>query len=172
MNASPEHNDKKPPSDSPQTPGAAQSSHGSGSSRPWFGSNLLIIIYSALLIVVFCIIGFAPYTETFVDAVRNMFQRASLRATPVETPGAETESTSAGLDAAPACEIVWVEHKPDDLGKKSRADVWEENVSDRVKASGMTPREFYKLVAEHNPQLIRDEYEFKKGKTYLLPECQ
>jgi len=25
---------------------------------------------------------------------------------------------------------------------------------------------------EHNPQLIQDDYEFKKGKTYLLPVCQ
>jgi hypothetical protein len=138
--------------------------------RPRIGSNLLIIIYSALLMVVFCIIGFVPYTDTFIDAVKNMFQRPSLRSTPVETPIDETSSTAA--DKASACVVVWVENKSDDLGKKSRATVWEEKVSDRVKASGMTPHEFYDLVVEHNPQLIRDEYEFKKGKIYLLPECQ
>ena len=36
----------------------------------------------------------------------------------------------------------------------------------------MTPREFYDLVAEHNPELEADDYEFKEGKTYVLPECQ
>ena len=46
------------------------------------------------------------------------------------------------------------------------------NRSDEVKASGMTPGKFYDLVVEHNPQLVEDDYEFKKGKTYLLPECQ
>ena len=150
------HNEE-PASPSPQPP-----------RRSWIGSNLLIVVYSALLVVVFCIIGFAPYTETFLDAVRNMFQRPSLRSTDV----AETASTAMVEETASACVIVWVEHKPDNLGQKSRATVWEENVSDRVKASGMTPREFYKLVVEHNPQLIRDEYEFKKGKVYLLPKCQ
>jgi hypothetical protein len=72
----------------------------------------------------------------------------------------------------PGCVIIWVEHQPDDLGKKSRARVWERFVSEEVKAAGMTPREFYEQVVEHNPHLVQDDYEFKKGKTYLLPECQ
>ena len=135
--------DEQPASVSPQPP-----------RRSWIESNLLIIVYSALLVVLFCIIGFAPYTETFIDAVRNMFQRPSLRSTDVS----ETASTAIVEETASACVIVWLEHKPDNLGKKSRADVWEQNVSDRVKAAGMTPREFYKLVAEHNPQLIRDDF--------------
>ena len=149
--------DEQPTSPSPQPP-----------RRPWIGSNVLIIVYSALLVVVFCIIGFAPYTETFIEAVRKMFQRSSLRSTDVS----ETASTAIVEETTSACVIVWVEHKPDNLGQKSRATVWEQNVSDSVKAAGMTPREFYKLVVEHNPQLIRDDYEFKKGKVYLLPVCQ
>lgn len=36
----------------------------------------------------------------------------------------------------------------------------------------MSPREFYNLGIEHNPDLTTDSYEFKKGKTYFLPECQ
>ena len=156
MSTSPNQHDEPPVSTSPQP-----------ARRPWYGSNFLIIVYSALLMVVFCIIGFVPYTDTFIDAVKNMFQRPSLRSTPIETAAA-----SVAEDTASACVIVWVEHKQDDLGKKSRATVWEEKVSARVKASGMSPHEFYDLVVEHNPQLIRDDYEFKKGKIYLLPECQ
>ena len=76
------------------------------------------------------------------------------------------------MDTVPECVIVWVFHQPDDLGRKSRSKVWEQFVSDEVKATGMTPRKFYELVVEHNPQLVEDDYEFKKGKTYLLPECQ
>jgi hypothetical protein len=122
--------------------------------------------------VIFCIIGFIPYSETFMDAVQKTFQRLSLRSNPGETPLVLASPTSAIRDTKSTCVIIWVEHQPDDLGKKSRATVWEQKVSDQVKAAGMTPQEFYDLVVEHNPQLIRDDYEFKKGKTYLLPECQ
>jgi hypothetical protein len=140
------------------------------SRKPWYGSTWLIIAYSAILMVIFCIIGFIPY----IDTVQNMFQRPILRSFPAETPLDEASPTSAAPvgDTKPTCMIIWVEHQPDDLGKKSRATIWEQKVSDQVKASGMTPREFYDLVVEHNPQLIQDEYEFKKGKTYFLPECQ
>ena len=50
--------------------------------------------------------------------------------------------------------------------------VWEEIVQAQVNGSGMSPRAFYNLVIEHNPDLATDGYEFKKGKTYFLPECQ
>lgn len=70
-----------------------------------------------------------------------------------------------------ACTIVWVEY-PQSLARKSRSRVWEEIVKFKVDGSGMTHREFYDLVVQHNPELIADDYEFKKGKTYLLPECQ
>jgi hypothetical protein len=35
----------------------------------------------------------------------------------------------------------------------------------------MTPRDFYDQVVEQNPELVADGYEFKQGKTYLLPRC-
>lgn len=54
----------------------------------------------------------------------------------------------------------------------NRSMVWEEIMVHQVSGSGMTHREFFDLVVEHNPDLIRDGYEFKRGKTYLLPECQ
>ena len=50
--------------------------------------------------------------------------------------------------------------------------VWDEIVRGNVKRSGMTRDQFYDLVVEQNPQLVTDGYEFKKGKTYLLPKCQ
>lgn len=107
-----------------------------------------------------------------MDAVRKTFQGLNLQSVPAETPSVDASPTAPVADSASTCVIVWVEHQPDDLGKKSRARVYEQFVSDEVKATGMTPREFYELVAEHNPELINDDYEFKKGKKYLLPECQ
>jgi hypothetical protein len=138
---------------------------------PWYASTWWIITISAIFVVIFCIVGFIPYSESFMDSMQKTFQRLSLQSNPTETPVALPASTAVG-DTESTCVIIWVEHQPDDLGRKSRARVYEEKVSDQVKAAGMTPREFYDLVVEHNPQLIQDDYEFKKGKTYLLPECQ
>ena len=156
----------------PPTPAGQETPSRPKSRRPWYGSNLLIIIYCAILLVIFCIVGFIPYSETFITAVQNMFQRPGLPSILAATPSVVGSPTSPAAATEPTCVIVWVEHQPDDLGKKSRATVWEQKVSEQVKATGMTPREFYKLVVEHNPQLIQDDYEFKKGKTYFLPECQ
>lgn len=93
----------------------------------------------------------------------------------VESPGV-VPATEASLPAAPetigTCTMTWVEYTSGDLGGKTRAMVWEEIVADRVRGSGMTPREFYDLVVERNPDLVADGYEFRRGKTYLLPECQ
>ncbi len=162
------HSDTQP-STSPQTPGVEESPHASESRRPWFRSTWLLIVYTAFLIVFFCIIGFIPYWETFMDDVQKTFQRPSLWFISAETPSILVSPTSPVMSA---CNIIWVEHQADDLGKKSRAMVWEQKLSERVKTSGMTLREFYDSVVEHNPQLIGDDYEFKKGKTYFLPECQ
>jgi hypothetical protein len=87
---------------------------------------------------------------------------------PIATPIPPTAVASTDV----ACTIVWVEHPQDNLARKSRSRVWEEIVKFKVDGSGMTHNEFYDLVAEHNPELVADDYEFKKGKTYLLPECQ
>jgi hypothetical protein len=70
------------------------------------------------------------------------------------------------------CIIVWVEHTSEQLAAKNRSMVWEEIVMDKVRGSGMTDRQFYDQVVEKNSILKMDGYEFKKGKSYLLPECQ
>jgi hypothetical protein len=172
MSRQPDQPDDMQASASPQTPGVQKSPSAPEPRRPWYRSSWVIIAYSAILAVIFCIIGFVPYWETFMDDVQKTLQLSSLRSIPTATPLVLASPTSPVADTISNCVIIWVEHQPDDLGKKSRATVWEKKVSDEVKASGMTPREFYELVVEHNPQLIHDDYEFKKGKTYLLPECQ
>jgi hypothetical protein len=174
MSASPENHDERQTSPAPQTPGVQKSPYGPEAGRPWYASNALLIAYSAILMVIFCIIGFIPYSETFMDAVQKTFQRLSLWSIPAETPLVVASPSSAAPvgNTQSACVIIWVEHQADDLGKKSRATVWEQKISAEVKVSGMTPQEFYDLVVQHNPRLIQDDYEFKKGKTYFLPECQ
>jgi hypothetical protein len=61
---------------------------------------------------------------------------------------------------------------PDDLGRMTRARVYEELIGDPVKDAGLTPRKFYDQVVEQNPILEADDYEFMIGQTYLLPQCQ
>jgi hypothetical protein len=172
MSIPPDQHDDEQASTSPQTPGVEETPYAPESRTPWYASTWVIVAGSAIFTVIFCIIGFIPYSETFMDYVQRPFRRPSLTATPVETPRVVVSPAPSVVDTMPECVIVWVQHQPDDLGKKSRSKVWEQIVSDEVKASGMTPRKFYDLVVEHNPQLVEDDYEFKKGKTYLLPECQ
>jgi hypothetical protein len=140
---------------------------------------LLLIAYSAVFIIFFCFIGFLSYSETFLDYLRKTFERPTPQLAPTATPATLPSPTLRTLPSptfalantkAP-CIIIWVEY-PDDLGRKTRARVYEELVSDQVKAAGMTPREFYDQVVEHNPVLEADDYEFKTGQTYLLPQCQ
>ena len=172
MSIPPDQRDDERVSAAPQTPGVEETRHAGESRRPWYASTWVIAAGFAIFMVIFCIIGFIPYSETFMDFVQRPFRRPSLTALPVETPRVVASPATSIGDTIPECVIVWVQHQPDDLGKKSRSKVWEQIVSDEVKASGMTPRKFYELVVEHNPQLVEDDYEFKKGKTYLLPECQ
>ena len=125
-------------------------------------------------------IGFLSYSDTFLDYVRKPFGRPASQLAATGTPPALPSLTPSPLPSPTlalaitqaACIIIWVEHAADDMGRKSRARVYEELVSDQVKEAGMTPRKFYDQVVEHNPVLVEDDYEFKKGKTYLLPECQ
>src|SRR5262245_8627814 len=166
MSTQPDQQDERQASSAGESPGASESR------TPWYGSNWVLIAYSAILIILFCIIGFISNWQSFVDTLQNPFQRPSLWSVSEETPSVLISPTSPNADTKSTCVIIWAEHQPDDLRKKSRATVWVENVRDPVKASRIAHRECYKLVVEHNPQLIRDEYEFKKGKTYFLPECQ
>ena len=172
MSNPPDPPDEPQVSAAPETPGVEETRHASESRTPWYTSTWLFIGCSGILIIIFCIIGFIPYAETFMDDLQRPFRRPVLTSTPVETPLVLASATAEVVDTMPGCVVIWVQHQPDDLGKKSRSTVWERFVSDEVKASGMTPREFYEQVAEHNPHLVEDGYEFKKGKTYLLPECQ
>jgi hypothetical protein len=170
MSTPPDPQEERQASTAPRTPGVPVIPYASEPRRPWYASTWLIVLYSAFFLAVFCIIGFIPY----IDTAKDMFQRPGPRSLPTATPlaAASPTSTAPVADTVPACVIIWVEHPADDLGKKSRARVWEQFVSAEVKAAGMTHREFYDLVVEHNPQLIQDDYEFKKGKKYLLPACQ
>jgi hypothetical protein len=172
MSIPPDQRDDEQVSAAPQTPGVEETPYAPESRMPWYASTWVIAAGFAIFTVIFFIIGFIPYAETFMDYVQRPFRRPSLTAMPVETPRVVSSPATSIVETIPECVIVWVQHKPDDLGKKSRSKVWEQIVSDEVKASGMTPRKFYELVVEHNPQLAEDDYEFKKGKTYLLPECQ
>lgn len=136
-----------------------------------------LVAGSILLSTVFCVLGilyvwgFFSETSAAVDpAIPTLFSASSPE--PSSARGTDLPSqpeSSSGTGAA--CTIAWVEY-PGDLGAKSRAMVWEEIVVHQVEGSGMTHREFYDLVVEHNPDLETDGFEFKKGKTYLLPTCQ
>ena len=173
MSIPPEQRDDERNPASPQTPSVEQTPYASKPRRPWYTSTWVIVAGFAIFTLIACIIGFIPYSETFMDFVQRPFRQPSSTATPVETPQVVVVSPSPSVvDTMPGCVIVWVQHQPDDLGRKSRARVWEQFVSDEVKATGLTPRKFYDLVVEHNPHLAEDGYEFKTGKTYLLPECQ
>ena len=164
--------DDEQASASPQRPGVEKTLYTPESRTPWYASTWVLVAGSAIFMIIFCIIGFIPYSETFMESMQRPFRRPSLTATPVDTPRVVVSPSPSAVDTTAECVIVWVPHQPDDLGRKTRSKVWEQFVSDEVKATGMTPRKFYDLVAEHNPHLVEDDYEFKKGKTYLLPECQ
>jgi hypothetical protein len=130
-------------------------------------------------------IGLLPLTGRVSIPLEEFFPFLPLQSigggTPQVLPSPSVESSSGtvtdtALPPAPGtvevCVLVWAEHAADDLGGKNRAMVWEEVVLSQVRGSGMTPQEFYDLVLQHNPDLVRDGYEFKRGKTYLLPTCQ
>ena len=172
MSIAPDPRDDEQASAAPQRPGVEETLYAPASRTPWYASTWVFVACSAIFTMIFCIIGFIPYSETFMESMQRPFRRPILTATPVDTPRVVVSPTPTRVDTVSECVIVWVPHQPDDLGRKTRSKVWEQFVSDEVKATGMTPRKFYDLVAEHNPHLVEDDYEFKKGKTYLLPECQ
>jgi len=142
-----------------------------------------LIAFSMIIMLFLCIIGAIPASATFRDALQSMLEQPNLQSIPDGGPSIIEASTSAATSTLPTmaipesdinstCTIVWAEYQLDDLGGKSRATVWEEIVMARVNGSGMAAREFYDSVVERNPVLVTDGYEFKKGKTYLLPTCQ
>jgi hypothetical protein len=139
-----------------------------------------LIAYSMILMICAFTLLFIPYGYPAFEALQEIFEQPGLQATPAQTPSnIQAQVTASPLPAATApgsitetaCTIVWVEHTADDLGGRSRSMVWDEIVALQVQGSGMTASQFYDLVVEQNPDLIQDGYEFKKGKVYLLPEC-
>ena len=152
------------------------------------GRPVTIFAYTVLVLVFLCGLGVVSSAVFFADTWSEIFTELNIPLVSTRIPQATvspaiTEAPSETIAVTPipptvvadteaVCTIVWVEHPQDKLARKSRSRVWEEIVKFRVEGSGMTPREFYELVVEHNPELEADDYEFKEGKTYLLPECQ
>jgi hypothetical protein len=134
----------------------------------------------SFLILIACLCGMAGivYLYDSPGSTSEVTETHEPVSTPVpdEHPSTLPENTNIqpaalqGTDAT--CVIVWVEYTSEKLAAKNRSMVWEEIVMDQVRGSGMTDRQFYDQVVERNPQLKADGYEFKKGKTYLLPECE
>ena len=148
----------------------------------------LLRSFAALLMVLqvsICALVMVPLSGRYSQAVQDLWQQ--LNAPPAPTRVAATIPAEAppsfsasplpvkpesATTSNPTCNIVWVEGPADKLAGKNRSMVWLEIVQDRVRGSGMTSTQFYQFVVDHNPQLVEDGYEFKKGKTYYLPECQ
>jgi hypothetical protein len=145
-----------------------------------------LVAYSMLLTLCFAGIGFAAYFDLFGVSVPDWLplRVSSIFVTDIpdtEVPVSSTEaappvSTVTALQPASGdeetCTIIWTEYTEGDLSARNRSMVWEEVVVFQVKGSGMTHKEFFDLVVEHNPELKTDGFEFKKGKTYLLPKCR
>ena len=152
------------------------------------GRPATMLAYLILLVIFLCGIGVVSSSVFMADTWSEIFARINvplvLTRIPQTTVSPPINDVPSGIitvtpirptvvaSTEVACTIVWVEHPQDNLARKSRSTVWEEIVKFKVDGSGMTPREFYDSVVEHNPELVADDYEFKKGKTYLLPECQ
>jgi hypothetical protein len=144
--------------------------------------------YAVLVLVFLCGIGVVSSSIFLADPLTEIFAQLNIPLVSSTIPKTTATSAITGVPSEAimvtsvpptvlaatdaVCTIVWLEHPQDNLARKSRSWVWEEIVKFRVEGSGMTPREFYDLVVEHNPELEADDYEFKEGKMYFLPECQ
>ncbi|HEX5836345.1 MAG TPA: hypothetical protein VFY26_00850 [Anaerolineales bacterium] len=141
------------------------------SGRPWYVSNWLILIFPAVLMVFFCIIGILSYSDNLLDMAKRTLGGGPSTPAATSTAGALPSPTFAIANTKGTCTIIWVEYAGD-LGHKSRAWVYEELIANPVKDAGLTARKFYEQVVEHNPVLEADDYEFMSGQSYLLPQCQ
>src|SRR5690349_8689546 len=108
---------------SPQTPGVEEAHSAAESRTPWYASTWVLVAGSAFFMIIFCIIGFIPYSETFMESMQRPFRRPSLTATPVDTPPVVVSPSPSAVDTTAECVIVWVPHQPDDLGRKTRSKV-------------------------------------------------
>jgi hypothetical protein len=114
-----------------------------------------------------------PFFEQQIGVTLPVFSASPAPAEiPTQSPSPILGETVPAAETKAACVLVWVEHTSEKLAGKNRSIVWVEVVAAQVRGSGMTARQFYDQVLEHNPDLVRDGYEFKKGKIYLLPKCE
>lgn len=157
------------PAQAPAGPPARPETPESG--RPWYASTWAILAFLGVLVGFFCILGLLAYSDTLVDFAKKTFEGQPSQPALTVTPETVPSPTFAVANPNETCTIVWVEY-PDDLGHKTRAWIYENLIGDPVKRAGLTPREFYNQVVEHNPVLEADDYEFFSGQTYLLPQCQ
>lgn len=150
--------------------------------------SVTVFAYAVLVLVFLCGIGVVSSSVFLGDTLSGIFSQLNIPLVPTAIPPTTGSPAITGVPTGTipvipipptvvavtdaVCTIVWVEHPQDNLARRSRSWVWEEIVKFNVEGSGMTHREFYDLVVEHNPELEADDYEFKAGKTYLLPECQ
>jgi hypothetical protein len=109
--------------------------------------------------------------EAIKEKALSHSNKTFLETTSFQEPFKFTKATAVPTDDG-ICTIVWVQYKRSSLAGMYRSLVWEEIVVNQVNGSGMTEKQFNSLVVQHNPVLREDGYEFKKGKSYLLPECQ
>ena len=161
------------PVHSPPSSIPIQSDSPSRPARSW----TRIFVYLMLFL---CLCGLAG-TIYMYDLLRSTGKAAETKE-PVTSSSLKAVSSTAMEEATiqptvptepdTSCVIAWVEQTSEKLAARNRSMVWEEIVMDQVRGSGMTDRQFYDQVVERNPQLKADGYEFKKGKTYLLPECE
>jgi hypothetical protein len=139
--------------------------------------TLLVLEFFTALFLVNPSLDFLPdsfpfFQQQFGVTLPVFSASATPTETPTQSPSPVSGETVTVATTRAACVLVWMEHTSEKLAGKNRSIVWVEVVAAQVRGSGMTARQFYDQVLEHNPALVRDGYEFKKGKTYLLPKCE
>lgn len=148
------------------------------------GCLVRLAAYGVLLAGVLVCLGLAWFISDTTD-LRRLWDGLNIPGLSTEAPPERTRPTAAAsppavpadetappaTEAVAGCTVVWEEY-PGDLGAKTRAMVWEQIVAERMRGSDMTLRQFYDQVVEQNPDLAKDGFEFKRGKTYLLPKCE
>src|SRR5690349_9628044 len=108
MNIPPNPREDEQASASPQTPVVEKTLHAPESRTPWYASTWVLVAGSAIFMIIFCIIGFIPYSETFLESMQRPFRRPILTATPVDTPRVVVSPTPTRVDTVSECVIVWV----------------------------------------------------------------
>jgi hypothetical protein len=160
----------------PEAPPPAPVRHSSG--LGCFGRLILFGILFTICCVSLYFLWLAGSSEGLVEMFRQMDTAIPTSPSTFPRPSTSFGSTSVPVevttlsDTSTRCIIVWNEYEDNHLAGKNRSMVWDEIVASQVKGSGMTDRQFYDSVVERNPVLKTDGYEFKRAKSYYLPECE